>query len=172
MPPALAAVVRRCLEPDPKKRFQSAADLASALDGCRELRHVEKALPPAGPLTRASARAPLLMGCILALLPHLLGSVVNVTYNAVRIVGHLTHHQEKVFFRSVLGYNAVVYPICLALMLVIVMRVRRARRRWRGRALPMRARRRPHAVPSCVCRSGLCCYRASVGCPAACFFHS
>jgi serine/threonine protein kinase len=119
VPVPLAATLRRCLEPDPACRFQSAAELARALDGCTELRHVDKALPRAGALTRALQRWPLVLGCVLVLLPHLVGSVVNVSYNALRIVGELTAPQKTAFFQFVLGYNAVVYPACVALLILL-----------------------------------------------------
>jgi serine/threonine protein kinase len=122
---ALAATVRRCLHSEPERRFQTAADLGRALDGCRELRRVEKALPAAGPLTRALQRWPIALGCLLALLPHVFGSVVNVSYNTLRIVGHLTAPQKSAFFGLVLGYNAIVYPACLVLLIVLVLRLRR-----------------------------------------------
>jgi serine/threonine protein kinase len=121
----LAAVVRRCLEPDPARRFANAAALAQALDGCREWRRVEKELPPPGALTRTLARWPLLLGCLLGLLPHILGSIVNVTYNALRIVGGLTPAQRTAFCGLVLVYNVIVYPACLLVLAVLVLRLRR-----------------------------------------------
>ena len=36
IPPALDAIVSRCLEPDPNQRFQRATDLAAALDALDE----------------------------------------------------------------------------------------------------------------------------------------
>jgi hypothetical protein len=49
-------------------------------------------------------------------LPHLLGSLVNISYNALRIIDGLTVAQQEVFVRLVLGYNAVVYSACLLLL--------------------------------------------------------
>jgi serine/threonine protein kinase len=131
VPAPLAAVVRRCLEPNPARRFPNATTLARTLDGCRAGRRVEKELPPAGPLTRALQRWPLLLGCLFGLLPHLLGSVVNVSYNALHIVGELTPAQQTAFQRLVLGYNAVVYPVCVLVLVVLIRDVQRRRRRLR-----------------------------------------
>src|SRR5205823_13514696 len=36
VPPVLMRTVRRCLEHDPARRYQTAAELARALEGCRE----------------------------------------------------------------------------------------------------------------------------------------
>jgi hypothetical protein len=53
----------------------------------------------------------------LALLPHVLGSAVNIGYNALRIVRALTAAQQGVFAWSVLGYNLLMYPACLAILI-------------------------------------------------------
>jgi serine/threonine protein kinase len=116
VPPALDRVVRRCLAPAPADRYPSAADLASALQGCRELRGVERELPRGGAVTAFALRYPFLMGCLLMLLPQVLGSIVNISYNSLRIVEQLSPPQQSAFERLVLIYNALVYPLCLALL--------------------------------------------------------
>ncbi|HZT81746.1 MAG TPA: serine/threonine-protein kinase, partial [Gemmataceae bacterium] len=116
VPESLDRVVRRCLDPEPARRYQSAAELAGALDGCRELRRVEKELPPPGPLTRPALAHPFWWLLAMAFLPHLLGSAVNVTYNSWRIVGDFAPEQRAAFPWIVLGYNAVAYPLAAALL--------------------------------------------------------
>jgi eukaryotic-like serine/threonine-protein kinase len=122
----LAHVIGRCLEPRPEARYQSAAELGRALEGCRELRRIAKELPPGGRLVRFAELHPFLSLAILALLPHCLGSIVNISYNGLRIV--LTEPQQEMFARVTLGYNAVVYPICLILLWLLVAPVVRS---WR-----------------------------------------
>jgi hypothetical protein len=127
LPAPLECLLRRCLEPEREERYPSAAELARALDGCRELRRVEKSLPPAGPLTAALRRWPFALGCLLGLLPHFLGSVVNISYNALQIVSRLTPEQQGAFQRLVLTYNVVVYPLCLVIICRLVLPIRRVR---------------------------------------------
>jgi eukaryotic-like serine/threonine-protein kinase len=129
VPQAVARLLQRCLEPEPAQRYQHAADLARALDGCRELRRAEKELPPPGVLTRLLECWPFLVGCLLVVLPHVLASLVNVSYNAVRI--RLSEEQENVFVRFVMGYNAFAYPICLLLTAALILPVRNVWRRLR-----------------------------------------
>jgi hypothetical protein len=117
---SLATVIRRCLQPEPAQRYQSAHELAEALQGCRELRRIEKELPAAGPLTRAALRHPLAALILLTLLPHVLGSIVNISYNSLRIVSALTLDQQVAFTRLVLGYNLVVYPLCVVCLYWLV----------------------------------------------------
>src|SRR5262249_58864054 len=103
-----------------------------ALEGCRELRAAGRGLPPGGVLTRLVLRRPFLMAAVLMVLPHVLGSVVNVTYNSLRIVERLTGAQQAAFLRLVVVYNAIIYPFCLFLLFRQVVAVFRVCRRLGG----------------------------------------
>src|SRR5262249_5653573 len=94
-PEALERVGRPRRQADPGDRDQSAAELAGALAGCRELRRVGKELPPPGPLARPALAHPIAWLALFAFLPHLLGSAVNITYNWLRIVHALTEEQQS-----------------------------------------------------------------------------
>jgi serine/threonine protein kinase len=114
MPGTLDRVVRRCLDPEPARRYQEAGELARALDGCRELRRIERNLPSLGPWARFLTCWPFAALMILAFLPHVLGSIVNVSYNAIEIMGSLGESQKAVFFNELVPvYNLVLYPLCL-----------------------------------------------------------
>src|SRR5262245_36715560 len=89
VPELLDRAVRRCLAPQPERRYQTGAALALALEGCRAQRRLERELPPPGWLTRAALRDPFLWLGLLALLPHALGSFVNISCNAFHVVGNL-----------------------------------------------------------------------------------
>ena len=125
-PPALQRAMARCLAPRPEDRFASAAELAEALDHCRELRRAERALPPGGWLTRLALRSPFLVAAGLMILPQVLGSIINIGYNGVRI--NLSKPQQAAFPHVVLVYNAIIYPLCLYLLL---RQVRLVFRTWR-----------------------------------------
>lgn len=79
VPPLLDRIVRRCLEPDPQCRFGSAAELAVALEQCREWEGIVREVP-AGILTRWLLRWPLLVSLVLPVLPHILGGIIDMTY--------------------------------------------------------------------------------------------
>jgi hypothetical protein len=125
----LRRVVARCLAPQPEQRYQTAGELAAALEGCRELNQVRRDLPASGPLARAARRWPFATMAVLALLPHVLGSVVNISYNSTRIVHDLTPQQQAVFGRLALAYNALTYPLCLLILWRLVVPVLRVWRR-------------------------------------------
>jgi serine/threonine protein kinase len=111
IPDVLERAVRRCLDPEPGRRYQSAAELARALEGCGALSRVEKLLPAPTILGRDALTHPFAWVLVFGLLPHLLGSVVNISYNALRIVGDLTPNQRETFTYLALAYNLVVYPL-------------------------------------------------------------
>src|SRR5262249_1272929 len=104
VPEVLDRVIRRCLDPQPDRRYQNAAELAQALEGCRQLRQVEKQMPAAGPITRRAQKHPFLIVILLAVLPNILGSAVNISYNAAQIVGALEPPQRQTFYRLLIGY--------------------------------------------------------------------
>src|SRR5262249_40930402 len=106
-------VLLRCLHPNPAQRYQSGVELAQALQNAGELLAAERLLPPGGKLTRATQARPFLMLVALTFLPHLIGSVVNIAYNAIQIT--LNGEQQQAFQWLVIGYNAVMYPLCLFL---------------------------------------------------------
>jgi hypothetical protein len=64
---------------------------------------------------------------VLAILPNVVGSVVNVVYNTLIIVDK-NPAQQASFEWLILAYNVVVYPV-LALVAIVV--IRRAYQGWR-----------------------------------------
>lgn len=113
VPTVLDRAVRRCLEPDPAARYQSAADLAESLDGCRDWRRADRAMPSPDRVTRAARRFPLLMGVTLPILPHLAGSAAHIGYNRVRLraeVGEGSFQGEMLTALGV-GYAASVFLV-------------------------------------------------------------
>jgi hypothetical protein len=92
---------------------------------------------------------------VLVVLPQLLGSAVNITYNTTQIVNQLSNAQQDVFFKIVLAYNAVVYP---AAVLLFAFALRPVWRCWRAieQGAPLAegevesARRRALELPSTI----------------------
>jgi serine/threonine protein kinase len=113
----------RCLEPDPNDRFESGAELAAQLEGCRHLREAELRLPKLSAGFTPMLRHPFLWLVILVILPQLAGSVVNITYNTTQIVKKMTEAQQHQFVRLVGIYNAIVYPIAVVIFVIVVRRV-------------------------------------------------
>src|SRR5262249_15684682 len=131
VPALLDHAVRRCLDADPGQRYQTGEAIALALEGCTAQRHLERELPRPGRPTRAGLRPPVLWLAVLAFVPQAIGSFVNISYNALNVADSLRPDQQAAFARLVIGYNLVVYPACLAILLWLVVPVLRAWRRLR-----------------------------------------
>jgi serine/threonine protein kinase len=112
--------IGRALDPAPENRFQNGAELAEQLDGCRQLRAAERQLPRARGLVERILRRPFVWLIILVVLPQLLASAVNIAYNLAQIVDGLTVQQQQLFARVALAYNALVYPLAVALFVIAV----------------------------------------------------
>jgi hypothetical protein len=122
----------RCLAADPADRFATGNELAEQLEGCRQMRQAERALPPAAGVVSWIMARPFLWFVLLVVLPQIVASVFNISYNASQIAGHLTAPQQQLFMRLVTIYNLAMYPIALALFAWAFFPVRRAWRDMHG----------------------------------------
>ncbi len=113
----------RCLEPNPDDRFESGAELAAQLDGCRHLREAELRLPKLSATFAPLVKHPFLWLVILVILPQIAGSIFNITYNMTQIVKELDDQQQAAFWKLVNIYNAIVYPIAVIVFVIVVRRV-------------------------------------------------
>lgn len=128
--PVLERILRRCLDPQPANRYPDAGELARALGNGSELLNIDSRLPIGDRLTRWAEKWPVLMLVALTLLPHLVATVVNIAYNLIEIL--LEASQKIAFARVILGYNLIVYPLAITLML---RRVAPVIRGWRKIAI-------------------------------------
>lgn len=120
----------RCLAPNPQDRFGTGADLAEQLEGCRQMRSAERALPAAADSTYWNVvpwilQRPFLWFVLLVVIPQVVASVFNISYNMTQIVTHLTDEQQQLFDKLVLVYNALMYPVALVLFAWAFIPVRR-----------------------------------------------
>jgi hypothetical protein len=128
----LEQTICHCLAPNPANRYASGAVLAEQLEGVRQMRRAERLLPPPTGLTPWILRRPFTWLVVLVVLPQLAGSALNIPYNATQIVVHLLPQQQTMFFQLVAAYNTVAYPLALAIMTWVVLRVWRVWRTMHG----------------------------------------
>ena len=130
--------------PDPARRYQTATELAAALAGTWHLLAARRALPKPNRVGRWVAANPVWALAAAGLLPHVVGSVLNISYNVVRI--DLKGQQKAAFDAVLVAYNLVVYPACAAVLFVLLRRIGdglRALADGRGEAAdPLRRRSR------------------------------
>lgn len=122
LPRELAAVIRRCLDPDAAERYQSGAELASALMGVWRLLAVQRTLPAPSRIGNWVNAHPL-AALALAGSPHIAASIVNIGYNAVEI--QLTPDQQHAFAILVMIYNLIAYPVMLGIIGLYLFRLGR-----------------------------------------------
>jgi serine/threonine protein kinase len=126
----LEQTICRCLAPHPQDRFTTGAELAEQLEGCRQLRHAERNLPQAkgaivSKVVPSIIARPFLWFVILVVVPQVIASVVNISYNLSQIGEHLSDPRQEMFMRVVTIYNVVMYPVALALFAWAFFPVRR-----------------------------------------------
>lgn len=122
MPRELAAVIRRCLDSNPARRYQTGTELARALDAAWHLLATRKSLPHAVRIARWVSRHPIAGLALAAILPHLPATFVNIGYNAVEV--HLTPPQQHVFVALIVGYNLFAYPLCAGIAAYLIWRIK------------------------------------------------
>jgi serine/threonine protein kinase len=115
-PRPLERIIGKCLQTDPRERFSSAAELAAALEGCRELIQAERSLPSDDWLNRFVVGRPLRFCLLLTILPNFVASAANIAYLALLVVADLPEAQRAAFWRMVLWYNVVVVALMIAMV--------------------------------------------------------
>ncbi len=120
---SLQSVIRRATQPDPDQRTASAEQLSRELHGCRLLRQIEVHDAMQHPLLAFAARHPLKTFAAIGFAPHVVASVVNITYNAVRVsdlpvTPSAQAHTPlmNAFTQLTLAYNLLVWPFAVFLV--------------------------------------------------------
>jgi eukaryotic-like serine/threonine-protein kinase len=116
VPEELVAALCRCLEPDPNKRFARPVDFAQALEQCLNPR-AQKLLRmrPTG-WGAAMRRWPEVWLVLLAAVPNIIGSMLNIAYNDAAVVSQHAN-AEGVFQVLIAVINAVLFSGAIALVL-------------------------------------------------------
>jgi len=113
VPPMVVDVLLKCLQPMPRDRFASAAELARELDLCLQPR--AHALLHGGRNWAALCkRYPVAATIACGLIPNIICCVLNIVYNWAEIVGRLSIEDQRVFFQfQIIGVNSVAYTVGL-----------------------------------------------------------
>ncbi|RDI47112.1 serine/threonine-protein kinase [Nocardia mexicana] len=138
-PATLRRTLLRCLEPDPRLRWQSGAELAGQLDLCLDARARDLVDPPPTSL-RYRARGwslPIVWACVG--LPNLLASLYNIRLNESLIIDRLSVAAQDRYSTVGLINNLITFPLAAVLMTLLTWRVLVVTRRLRRRvAVPAR----------------------------------
>ena len=121
VPRELAAVIHRCLDFDPARRYQTAGELAAALSGAWHLLAARRALPAPSRIGRWVTAHPALAIFLAGGLPHFVASIAQIEYNAVEI--QLNDDQQRAFTMLVIAYNLFMYPVLGGVGVYLIWRV-------------------------------------------------
>lgn len=127
IPDSLDQLIRRCIAPEPRDRFASAAELRQALEACRSHIRSLQQLPPPPRWARYLHRHPFISLLLISTFTNILATVVNWSYNLIQIVNDLNVPQRRAFDWLVIIYNSIAFPVLVGITTVLL---RRAHRKW------------------------------------------
>jgi serine/threonine protein kinase len=111
----ISRLLHASLAKDPKLR-PTAKEFAGGLRNCLDYLRMRAALPPSY-FGEPWVRRNLLLSIVfVALVPNIIGSIVNIRYNSLQIVSHLNESQSIAFKSLILGYNILVYPFAIVFL--------------------------------------------------------
>lgn len=136
LPDEVAAVLHRAVMVQPKDRYESGRAFADALTNCRDLLEIHRAGERDDRWLKHIRSHPLLALIVAAIVPQILGSIINISYNSIRIAADLTPQQQQTFQETILPYNLVVYPLGILIVASQVLFIVNNIKRRRDRFLP------------------------------------
>ncbi len=126
----LLRYLNKMIEPFPENRPSTALEVAQFLNANLKKRKVVQLLPPLSGVYRLGQRYPFTYLFLMLLISNIIVSIINISHNAVRIVGDLTPVQRSLFSKLVMIYNPIAYFICLITMLALLLPVLKNRNRF------------------------------------------
>ena len=130
-PLQLKACIERAIAPERSERFQTMAEFAAALDSVAIVLKAQNEAQRDSSWRQKIQASPVLylgLGC---LVPQIIGSAFNISYNLIAIISQLSGKQIAVFNQTVVVYNIVLYPLAL---LIFVSSLRFFAKRFKDRA--------------------------------------
>lgn len=116
LPDEISSVLHKAIMKDPADRFQSGKQFADALENCRQLLALRNKVQTDSWWIKYYEMYPVFTLVLATIIPQILGTLINITYNSIRIAAGLTDRQQEVFHDTILPYNLLVYPIGIAIV--------------------------------------------------------
>lgn len=125
VPQSLRQVLRRSLEPDKARRYESAAELAAALRLCLDPHAWQLLQPPKTAVGKLAVNHPVVAVVLAGLLPNLFTAPFNYAYNAGRMAGLEDAAIRERFDVVQLWINIFAFSIGIGLGVVIALKTLR-----------------------------------------------
>jgi len=130
--PGLKHALLKCLAPNPDDRFAEASELAGILEKQLVPRMRQLLYPPAKSWKNRVVRHPLLAVTLIALIPSLLLTPVNIVLNVRGIINQVSQPEQAAFWNWLMPLlNGIVSPIPVFLLILYLWTMLRALRRYR-----------------------------------------
>jgi len=123
-PESLKQVLLRCLQPRTEERYQSADEVAKALELCLHPQSWKLLQESSNPLIRIPQMFPLLALVVMGLTPNACAGYFNLTYNLERINKYHPELLER-FMMVQKCMNSVVFPLGVLVGIWLAVRIRR-----------------------------------------------
>lgn len=111
--PILKGLVDSCLDEDPEQRPQTSRNLWKAVDNALEILTLDSVQHHPPKILSWIQNLGAWKISLLVLMPQILGSVTNISYNYFVIVSELNEFQIAAFKALLTPYNLIVYPVCI-----------------------------------------------------------
>lgn len=109
----LGAILAKAMHPSPQRRYRSARCFGKTLVGLAELHRARRSPASESRLAAAARQYPVAALLLAGLLPQLIASLLQVTYNVSRVLDHFQPAQTTAFVQLVWWTNPVIYGGCL-----------------------------------------------------------
>lgn len=132
-PPTLTRILKKCLDPDPDRRWDCGSELAGQLDLCLDQRARGLLDPPAGSWPVRLRRWSVWIVLLANLIPNAFAAVFNFLYVQESIIrraaAEMPAETEARFQQLAAAVNGTAFPIGIALIVWLALRVARGLRR-------------------------------------------
>lgn len=142
----LVSILRRCLEPDPARRYQTADGLARELGLCLQPRVARLFRQSSTGWRKVALACPLLVFLFAAIAPHGFAAWFNHFYNEKKIISELNPKQQNTFEQLVIVINVIAFSIGFACCMAYSAPVAKAIRRTRNGATESQAAARLRSI--------------------------
>lgn len=114
----LLMIANKAMASNKNDRFCSMSEMTHALENHLRFREAYQRLKLTGFEKSILLKYPIWSLMLVSVFPHIVGSLISITYNYLRIVTLLSLEQQRIFYKTVIIYNAFVIPIgCLYFIL-------------------------------------------------------
>lgn len=109
-------VMGGAIETELIRRVKTVSDFGVLLHGASESVSIMNEMPVRGKLLRWITLWPATAFLLAQVVPQLIGSAINISYNSMRIVDNLTVPEQEIFQKLLVAWNPLIYVVCVGIL--------------------------------------------------------